>query len=104
MGWLSRKVEYVPIPAFGRYVDLWENKNYLQDAANVAETKPYVVEVTQLISDMREKADSADSVEALKAYNDCIRLTKSLLTLRQKAKLRLEDVLYKEKMEKDNAA
>lgn len=103
MQWLWGKrevVKYVPIPSWGQYSSLWEDKGYLYDATHVGDGKVYQVEVTQLIKDMRDKADNAPTVEALKAYNECIALAKSLLTLSHVARRRLDDIACREELEK----
>ena len=94
-------IKYVPVPSFGAYNDLWQNKGYLQETASVTNSRVWYVEVTEALRMVREKADSAETPEELKGCNYAISIIKKMLLLHTAAKNRISDIEYKEQLNKE---
>lgn len=88
--WLKRKKEVVFVPVGGDglpYASKWVDVNYLKSVEGMVLNNVWSTEIVEAITQIRNKADEAQSVEALKAYNDCIKIVKDLLLRYEYAKL-----------------
>lgn len=88
--WLKRKKEIVLVPIFGdnmQYVDKWKNDGYLKSVESMELNGVWTTEIIDCVTQIRNKADESPTVEALKAYNDCIKIVKDLLVKPEMAKI-----------------
>lgn len=90
------KTVFVPIPAFGEHSKLWDSKGYLQDVINITSSQVYIVEMTQLLKELRDLADASESVDRLKGINDAIALVKDRIVASNIAILKLESIRQEE--------
>lgn len=88
--WLKRKKEIVFIPVGGDgvpYTTKWKDEQYLKSVEGMSLNNVWSTEIVEAITQIRNKADEAQSVDSLKAYNDCIKIVKDLLLKYEYAKL-----------------
>jgi hypothetical protein len=91
--WRKKEVvKYMPIPSFGSRTELWADVEYLNKLKTMVDEKQWIVEVTGVVSAIREYADSATSTEELKGITKCLNAAKSLLVLSHYAKDKISDL------------
>lgn len=103
MQWLWRKraeiapvkTVYVPVPSFGRWETNWESDTYLREVAAMAESTPFIIEITQLLKEVRELADAAKTPDELTGIRGCISLVRQRLVLSTTAKSQIENMRAK---------
>ena len=88
--WLKREKEVVLVPVFGDnalYADKWKNEGYLKSVESMSLNGVWITEIIDCVTQIRNKADESPTVEALRAYNDCIKIVKDLLVKPEMAKI-----------------
>ena len=96
--WSKKVIEYVPIPAYGLYKKLCENEGYLHEVAATGDNRVWLIEITETVRILREFADNAQTPEALKSYNECIKEVKKLLILHKVAKQQIDNIKVRKEM------
>jgi hypothetical protein len=87
--WLKREpiVQYIPILGNNiPYAKSWENVEYLKSVESMGINNVWITEIIEVITKIRNEADNTESVEMLKAYNKCLKITKDLLIKPEQAK------------------
>lgn len=92
----EKKVEYIPVPSYGNYSELWQNQIYLREVSNVTTTRVWTVEVTEALRMLRGCADTAESPDQLKGINNCIGIVKKMFLLNSVAKRFADDMKVRE--------
>ena len=88
--WHKPEKEVIYIPVFGDgvpYLKKWSEDGYLKAVEAMSINNVWLTEIIEAVTQIRNKADTANTPDMLKAYNEAIKIVKDLLVKPEIAKM-----------------